>query len=471
VILQRVANVRVMFSVCLGSALGHAAMSAQTVASYRAQAETLCVELRNPYRMYWVRGRDTVGEDHMDLTIERQVWRADSLNLVADIIQSTLTVARRSHTDTFTVSPLGRVIRIDGRAPGLNDRVDLLLGLPATPLTVGSTWGDTIDSRAVGPAGQHLYVVQRQYRVTRQVDTLGSVATEVQAKGTVHYRDAWWVDSTAGSYAWVDVAGPVTESYWFDSSRGRLLARYWSMDLRGQGGAPDTMHVTDTVPAGLRSQEVQSPVTSQRAAILTRSLPGGDSSMSLNQGAILLHTVEREPSAVESGMARNDGLVGTARSTFMQGIPQTYEALWTDSSAAPTRQRIVRRDAVLEVSRTGAHDTTIAVPTGVWGIADYAMQEHLVPILLQLPRDGASRPLAIYRPYAGHWDRAAAGVRVVAGVYLVTIVPGDSGKAAYFLITPDGDLLYGENSDPTGAWRAPLAGSARAKRLKRFSPN
>ncbi len=43
---------------------------------------------------------------------------------------------------------------------------------------------------------------------------------------------------------------------------------------------------------------------------------------------------------------------------------------------------------------------------------------------------------------------------------------GSDTLGTYFLITRDGDLLLGQNSDPIGAQRVPPEGSARRRRLQ-----
>ena len=63
----------------------------------------------------------------------------------------------------------------------------------------------------------------------------------------------------------------------------------------------------------------------------------------------------------------------------------------------------------------------LALPADAWAIADYAMDEHLVPVLMGLPMDGAAHPIHVYRPTPGRWDHGTALVSPREGVRLVVL--------------------------------------------------
>jgi hypothetical protein len=167
-----------------------------------------------------------------------------------------------------------------------------------------------------------------------------------------------------------------------------------------------------------------------------------------------------------AALARNDGLVGISRAVYENGIVRAYEATWADTSAGLLTQRVSRRDDGLHVSRSGGRDTVLVMPNGAWGIADYSMQELLAPALLALPRDTLLHPIAIYRPFSGHWDTGVATMRERAGLLVFTLQIG-SGGAEFLVFTPEGDYLYGENGGPTGAKRFP-SGAERQEKLRAF---
>lgn len=450
--------------VCLWCLLTAQQLSGQSV--YRATADTAFILLVNPYRMYWVRGTDTLSEPQHAVSVEAQRWEKDERQLRVTVRQWQLDVNRRIKVDTFSVAPEGAVVKINGHAPGLNERVDLLLRLPHAVLAPGLAWADTLRSpQGSGPLGDGLYEVKRSYRVDQLVDSNSTTFALVSASGLVHYRDSWWVDSAAGSFASIDVTGPVTERFLFAIRAGRLMERSWSMNLTGRGTLPADSGTVDTTVAGLVSAETQRIITSERAHLLTRALPGSDTTVSLNRGPIFLHTVLRLPQVVESGMARNDGLVGTARARFVDGRVESVDVLWTDTAATPRHVVISNFHDSLLVRDAGQRDTTVAIPAAWWGVADYAMGELLVPVFLAHAPDSVATAFAIYRPFARHWDVGTAMLRPLGENFVASYRLGTDTAATFFLITKDGDLLMGENSDPTGAQRMPPEGSPRRARL------
>ena len=119
----------------------------------------------------------------------------------------------------------------------------------------------------------------------------------------------------------------------------------------------------------------------------------------------------------------------------------------------------------MAVSHQGSR-TVVAIPRAAWGIADYAMQELLVPVLLTMPADGSSHPFAIYRPFAAHWDSGTVVIRPLPDARVVVMQMAGDKRPQALLITNDGDYLYGENSDPVGAERVPSLNSGRRARLQ-----
>lgn len=235
------------------------------------------------------------------------------------------------------------------------------------------------------------------------------------------------------------------------------------MDLRGSGVSPTG---PDTLPAGLRSEELLAIADSPRVRFLLAPIPGSDTSVSVNTengAAILLHTVARGPEKISSSLTRNDGLVGVATVGIRDSLVTSYSATWADTGSATRSQSIsIRGDSLLLV-RSEREDTTLSLPNdGAWGIADYAMQELLAPVLLAIPRDGAPHPLAVFRPYAGHWDTGTATVRRRAGLVVVVLDLGGTNGPAVLLFTQDGDYLFGENSDPVKARRVPVNAKRQA---------
>lgn len=443
------------------------AARAQSAARYRVMGDTLRYERDNPYRMYWVRGAGTTGAPRHERSIESHLWRGSAAHPAIVIRRVALDVERSTSSDTFTISPDGRVAAINHRTPNSSQRVDLLLHLPAVPLRAGVEWTDTLRTSGTDAAGAEHYDVLRDYRVVRILDTLGATnVADVIAHGTISMRFGFWVDSAAHRAAWIDVRGPVTERYLFDAVRGRLLRRRWDMDLRGRGVAPGA---TDTVAAGLRSVEVLELDDSPRARFLLDPLPGADSAMTIDlrrRGAILLHTVDRAPDRITSSFARNDGMVGVAIVTLRTGVLQDYQATWADTMRTLRVDRITRHGDSLVLQRPGGRDTSVAIPAGPWGVADYSMEELLVPLLLTVPRDGAPHAISVFRPYPERWERGTATATNRAGLVLVVLRFEPENEPLVMLVTPEGDFLYGEDGVPAKAQRVPMNQS----RMERVMP-
>ncbi|MFL5384837.1 MAG: hypothetical protein ACJ8GN_20140 [Longimicrobiaceae bacterium] len=439
---------------------------AQSAPRYRPPGDTVWVETVNPFHMYWVRGADTVGQGPVhSVTVESRVWRAAGERFDVVTRQSSLNTQRTVSTDTTTLLPDGTVVEIGHRRPGVSERVDFILHLPSAPLAVGMAWTDSLygDTAAIN-GRRRAYGVRRRLQVARIVDSLGTRVAEVRGEGTARYADAFWIDSAGGRYAWLDVAGPVHETFWFDVQRGRQLGRRWEMDLRGRGGLPNPGGGMDSVAAGLLSRELQRVVSPERAHLLLRPLPGPDTTYTLTYAPLLLHTVERSATRVRSGMARNDGLVGTAETSFGDARPVRYEATWTDTAATTRVDRIAVDAAGLRVTRGGARDTLLALPADAWGIAEYAMEEHLLPVLMRLPSDGSTHPFHVYRPTPGRWDHGTAQVLKLEGALLALLrMEGDTVQRM-LISTGDGDLLFAGSAD-SGGERVPLPGTARRARL------
>jgi len=291
---------------------GPARACTQSVA-YSARHDTLRYAIDNPYRMYWLHGADTVGPERHEESVESHVWGGTAAQPELTVRNQLLDVSRRLQRHTFAIAPNGRVRTIDRQPPGASQAVDALLQLPPSPLRAGASWTDTVRATGRDAAGPDLYEVARRYRVQRMLDTLGGHdVADVEAQGTVRYRYGFVANTATGKVAWVDLTGPDSERYLFDTRSGRLLARRWDMHLTGHGVAPDA---PDTVPAGLESSEASTVSDSPLTRFLLDPLPGTDTSITFamqNKTIILLHTTARSGKEITASLTRNDGMVGIA---------------------------------------------------------------------------------------------------------------------------------------------------------------
>lgn len=447
------------------AALASAASARAQAPRYAARHDTLRYTVYNPFRMYWVHGGDTVGPQQRELGVESHVWGGPAERPQVTIRNQLLDVSRRLQYHVFALEPNGHVRTIDHGPPDASPLVDPLLQLPPAPLHVGSSWTDTVRADGTDPAGPNLYQVIRTYEVRRMLDTLGAHGVaQVEAHGTIRYRFGFLVDSTARNVAWLDVAGPDTEQYLFDTQAGRLLDRRWSMHLVGRGVAPDA---PDTVPAGLESVAQVSLANTPLTRFLLEPLPGADTSLTFqvsNRSIILLHTTARGRTRIGASLARNDGMVGVAFADVNASSITGYRASWTDSTSLRT-QRVTVRNGSLLVVRQGEPDTSVAIPAGSsWGIADYAMNELLTPVLMAIRRDGAEHPIAIFRPYTAHWDTGTVRVRTRGNFVVVALQLSGEKNPETMVFSKDGDFIFGDNAGPIESRRVP----SDAKRLPRL---
>ena len=454
-----------LITVTLAIACAASVSSAQTAPRYQVAADTLRYTIRNPFRVYWLRGTDTIGAPQDVRSVEAHRWSGSAEQPVVTVRQISLDVGRRTTDHAYVVTPGGRVLEVDGRLPKGGERIDLLLHLPSEPLVTGAQWSDTVRGEGSDPGGAQWYEVHRSYRVARLVDTLGAQrVADVEATGTIRMSFGFWVDSAAGRAAWVDVTGPVVERYLFDASRGRMLARSWDMDLRGRGVSPSG---PDTLTAGLFSKSNFTLDDSPGVRFLLASLPGTDTSATIDlatQSAILLHTTDRAPARIASALVRNDGMVGVTELRLRAGAIAEYHATWVDSTRALRTHDISVTEGRLTMKQPGARDTVFAVPPDArWAIADQAMEEMLVPVLMTVPPDSVAHRFAVFRPYARRWDEGTVLAQRRSGVIVFTLRLSTEESAQVVILAPDGDYLFGEAVGAARARRVPVDAARRAR--------
>ena len=450
-------------------------LPAQDTFRYRAPAGPVCHLTTNPFFLFHVRGSDTLGTRVTERGVECETWtpRSDGFAIESEI--RTLGVDPGARHQTAVVTGSGKTRYINGARDTLTGHTDFLLPIPpgGLPLNPGYHWTDTATARAQGLIGEHLYQLIRTFTVARTLDTLGRHLTEIQGTGTARYRDGWWRDQPAGLYTWLDVSGPLEETYYLDPQAGQQVARRWRMHLTGRGGVPDSAR--DTLMAGLESEQREAPVEPERLRQLGRARPAGDTTYTVDgtsRGLLFAHTVARSLASIASSMARVDGMLGTAESVSAAGGPVSYSVRWTAPEEPDISLDITARADSVRIA--GTRTAGYPLPSAPWGIADYAMTEHLVPVWLAMPVQSEPVVLRVYRPYPDKWEDYQTLIRRVDEALLVIMRPvakdakDGSQVVSIYLITTDGDLLYGENSDPRGAVRLPKPGTARRVMVERL---
>lgn len=448
-----------------------AAAPAVAQSGYRAQPDTLYVENLNPFRMWFVRGGDTLGTPVRMLTVERQVWRDAGDSLVVPIVSHRLNLSAEVESETLGMTRRGYVTSVDGQADKVRGRYDFVLRFPpGLTLAEGAVWSDTNHSALPVEGGDYSIRVVRELRVERLVDSLGSRVAVVRGTGTMHYHDTY--SSEPGRFWWLDVTGPVRETFVFDVRNGRQVGREWWMDLRGTAGFPESGGAVDTIPAGLFSADTARMISAERARLLTRALPSGDTTLTYEaSGPVLLHAVRRTGDVMEASALARDGALTTVRAELRDGVPVRYEWLQTSAHQEPRRQ-VLALDAG-RLRATGVRDTVLAIPDGAWTVGGVTADENVAALLSRAALQGERGvEIAVLDPLALTWERvhAQAGPFEDAILAMHSVKRAGGAQKVVMLISKDGDLLYaaGFGAEADDYSRSPRDGSPAAKRASRL---
>jgi len=436
---------------------------------YLSSSDTLFYGFWQQQSLYYVRGRDTLRVPGQTFLVRAQEWTDGAEGLRVTQQQLCVGAASCRTSDTFTVSPRGSLVA--GAARFRHN----VIPLPNRTLAVGMQWTDssTLDSAGI------VAEVRQTYHVERFWENQGRNMAEIVGDGTMKLHGTFRADSTstiAQRVFWLEVSGPVKETHWFDMRAGRIVSNFATARLAGWGTIPNGNGGMDTLPAGVTLDLKDRTINSERAHVLARALPGRDSSVTTNaQGVLFVHTVQRVGDQVDAGLARPDGWVRTATERFAGGRPASYDAVWSDTAVRCCTVRHVERHGDSLFVRRDGRDTTIAVPAVTWAISDAMNQEMLVPVLLTIPRDNVTHPVAVYRPYDGKWTLWQTQVRETEGVYVIRMMMSPQDPEEILVVSKTGDLLFAEQPHAQQPWlRMPPRGTVRRAAveglLKRLTP-
>lgn len=414
--------------------------------------------------LYFVRGVDTTRMTGTAPRVARLVWVRSHDGDALVVTTTALDVHRVITIDTLRLDGHGNVVAVAADSASARDRYALFLRLPVPPgaLDSGATWGDTLAPGWPAPGSRSLSARITGYHIEGATDTLGAKATVVVVDGVARYRQSDWSDSTAGTTYQVDATGPMLETWWLDPKHGELLARRRELELTGVGVVPGARG-TDTIPVGVSADDAWGRIGPDRAQVLTRPLPGRDTSWTVTSAPVTLHTVNVLGQAIESGLARNDGSVGTALAETAAARPVQYQALWTAPGSADTSALAAVRNDTLYL--TGTRSGVWPTPSGPWAIAEPGMEEQLVPALRTLA-DSQTVALPVFRPRAAEWETLTASGRYLPGgarLFLLSLREPDTRIA--ILIDSTGALLTVEKATDPPSRRLPPVGSGRRAQL------
>ena len=174
-------------------------------------------------------------------------------------------------------------------------------------------------------------------------------------------------------------------------------------------------------PLGAQAPGSSRDIHDRIVAIMARAgldEPAADTFVTWSPRPVLYHTVSREPDQVRTALIRADGLAGVADVQFAGSVPTNAQVTWR-------RGGQTLRSIQLQVRRDSLHvkDSVLQVypiPSDEWLIADYGMEDLLLPVLGALEHE-ATRTIAVYRPYAAKWDTLQVRSNHTGGRRLVEI--------------------------------------------------
>jgi hypothetical protein len=213
------------------------------------------------------------------------------------------------------------------------------------------------------------------------------------------------------------------------------------------------------------AQQVHDGITAIIQQHATRPIAVGDTFVGWWPRPVLYSTVRRSPNQVASSLVRADGLVGTAEAQWLGGRQTVTQVLWTqgDSTLLRWEGRIDRGALRFQ----GGRDTVLALPTLPWVIADYGMEDQMLPLIEQLVARPGRRRVVAYRPFAQKWDTMVVTVTRKKHAILATIENGP-GDTDHWVITLDGALVRVTRDKYPGLERRPLELTARMADYKRL---
>jgi hypothetical protein len=201
-----------------------------------------------------------------------------------------------------------------------------------------------------------------------------------------------------------------------------------------------------------------------------RTMPRGDTLLSWNGNRLVLfHTASRDDAGVHAGLLRADRMLGIADVRWEHQAPASFLVQWRTPTPTGADSLVIegaaRADSII-VKRTGHRDTTLATPHTRWAVADYGMEELLLPLF-----DGPSSapaPALVLRPYALKWDTLMVSLDPPQSTWRVARWTDRSGERWTATVEGGAHLLWVRRSDHPNDEKLPLDGSALDEKFDRL---
>ena len=138
-----------------------------------------------------------------------------------------------------------------------------------------------------------------------------------------------------------------------------------------------------------------------------RALPVGDTLLTWHDGhPVLFHTASRDTGGVQAGMLRADRMLGIADVRWSGTVPTSFHVSWLTPRSNSLDSVDIRGHVAnnsLTISKPGRIESVIQLPNIPWAVADYGMEQLLLPLFAgEPPRE--PYPVAVLRPYGLKWD-------------------------------------------------------------------
>lgn len=240
--------------------------------------------------------------------------------------------------------------------------------------------------------------------------------------------------------------------------RSRLLALLWIAASLGNDSI-----VWGQEARAMSEGEIHDLIVQHFSALSSRELPAGDTFVSWTTSPILFHTLQRDSNLVTTGMVRNDGMVGTETVAWADSQIASASILWTmgDSVLVDMTIEIDGDSIVFHGTTEGAYSR----PALPWAIADYGMEDQVIPLLKMLPQ-GQESLITVFRPFAAKWDTLQIAGEPLADGRLYSILD-EEGNRDSWLVGRSGHLLEmgREGQEFT---RLPLPGSSLMAKYRKL---
>ena len=194
-------------------------------------------------------------------------------------------------------------------------------------------------------------------------------------------------------------------------------------------------------------------------ALLPRgTIPAGDTFVTWSPKPVLYTTVSRTASTVASSLVSLDGIVRTAEAVWQGGLQQEVSIRWTQNTHTLMELNVRFEAGVIHLS--GGRDTALQAPSLPWAVADYGMEDQLLPLIQAAGVNARRLRLAIYRPSPSKWDTITIACRRTQGATLATETEPD-GEHFFWTVTADGALVRLTRDRDRDFERRPLEMSTR----------